>query len=145
MAHTVCLVYLVSTVSVRHKNILGRGSAISRHITKLEQSTFLQISMVKFYNKKASFLFGQNSFPTMVRPIEQNPILLGRSFQPSLLVEGSQPSHSKILPLVRLRLYPQMLNQCNNARKNPVAYLALLALFALFALFALYLRNKKVL
>jgi hypothetical protein len=28
-------------LSRRYKNILGRGSASSRHITKLEQSTFL--------------------------------------------------------------------------------------------------------
>ncbi len=41
MACTACLVCLVSTVSGCHKNILGRASASSRHITKLEQSTFL--------------------------------------------------------------------------------------------------------
>jgi hypothetical protein len=38
MAHTTCLVCLVSTVSGCHKNALGRGSTSSRHITKLEQS-----------------------------------------------------------------------------------------------------------
>ncbi len=38
MARTACLVCLVSTVSGRCKNALGRGSANSRHITKLEQS-----------------------------------------------------------------------------------------------------------
>ncbi len=35
------LVDLVNTVSGWHKNALGRGSASSRYITKLEQSTFL--------------------------------------------------------------------------------------------------------
>ncbi len=45
MAHTACLVCLVSTVSGPCKNALGRGSASIRHITKLEQSTFLYISM----------------------------------------------------------------------------------------------------
>ncbi len=45
MARIACLVCLVSTVSGLHKNALGRGSTSSGHITKLEQSTFLQISM----------------------------------------------------------------------------------------------------
>ncbi len=45
MPHTACLVCLVSTVSGLHKNALGRGRASSKHITKLEQSTFLKISM----------------------------------------------------------------------------------------------------
>jgi hypothetical protein len=41
MMHTACLVCMVSTVSGCRKNALGRPSAKSRHITKLEQSTFL--------------------------------------------------------------------------------------------------------
>jgi len=44
MAHTPCLVFLVSTVSghskKKAKNALGRGSANSGPITKLEQSIF---------------------------------------------------------------------------------------------------------
>jgi hypothetical protein len=42
MAHTPCLVCLVSTVSGRFKNALGRGSTSSRHIAKLEQSTLFR-------------------------------------------------------------------------------------------------------
>jgi hypothetical protein len=42
MACTAYLVHLVSTVSGCHKNTLGSASASSRHITKLEQSTFLR-------------------------------------------------------------------------------------------------------
>jgi hypothetical protein len=42
MAHGACLVCLVSTVSGRCKNTLGRASASSRRITKLEQFTFLR-------------------------------------------------------------------------------------------------------
>ena len=42
MACITCLVCLASTVSVCHKNILGRVSTRSRHITKLEQSNFLR-------------------------------------------------------------------------------------------------------
>jgi hypothetical protein len=42
MARTTYLVCLASTVSVCHKNILGRVSTRSRHITKLEQSIFLR-------------------------------------------------------------------------------------------------------
>ncbi len=42
MAHTACLVSLVSSVSGRSKNALGRGSASSVDITKLEQSIFLR-------------------------------------------------------------------------------------------------------
>jgi hypothetical protein len=45
MARTNCLVCLVSTVSGCRKDALGKGSASSGHITKLEQSTFLWISM----------------------------------------------------------------------------------------------------
>ncbi len=41
MAHTACRVCLVSTVSGCHKNVLGKGSASSQHITKLKQPTFL--------------------------------------------------------------------------------------------------------
>jgi hypothetical protein len=41
MARTTCLVCLVSTVSDWYKRTLGRGSASSGHITKLEQYTFL--------------------------------------------------------------------------------------------------------
>jgi hypothetical protein len=43
MAHTNCLVCLVSAVSSHHKNTLRKASASNGHITKLEQSTFLDI------------------------------------------------------------------------------------------------------
>jgi hypothetical protein len=36
---------MVSTVSGYHEDALGKGSTSSGHITKLEQSTFLYISM----------------------------------------------------------------------------------------------------
>jgi hypothetical protein len=42
IASTACLVCLVSSVSGCRKNALVRGSACSRCITKLEQSTFLR-------------------------------------------------------------------------------------------------------
>jgi hypothetical protein len=45
MARTACLVCLVSTARGCHKNALGRGISKSGHVTKLEQSTFLKISM----------------------------------------------------------------------------------------------------
>jgi hypothetical protein len=45
MACTACLVCLISTVIDCRKNALGRASASSEHITKLEQSTFLSISI----------------------------------------------------------------------------------------------------
>jgi hypothetical protein len=45
MAHSACLVCLVSTVSCHRKNALGKGSCSSGHMTKLEQSTYLLISM----------------------------------------------------------------------------------------------------
>jgi hypothetical protein len=41
MAFTTFFVYLVSTVSGRHKNAIGKCSAGIGHITKLEQSIFL--------------------------------------------------------------------------------------------------------
>jgi hypothetical protein len=47
MAHTACLVCLVGTVNGCHKNAFGRGSARSMHKTKLEQSTFLKLSMIQ--------------------------------------------------------------------------------------------------
>jgi hypothetical protein len=54
MASTTCLVCLVSTVSGCHENALGRGSASSRHITKLEQSTFVcLVSTVSGCHKNA--------------------------------------------------------------------------------------------
>jgi hypothetical protein len=40
MAHTACLVCLVTTATCRHKNAFGRGIASSRHITKLEAIYF---------------------------------------------------------------------------------------------------------
>jgi hypothetical protein len=40
MAHTALFVWLVSTVSGWSKNAFGRGSANSKHITKLGQSRF---------------------------------------------------------------------------------------------------------
>jgi hypothetical protein len=42
MACPACLVCLVSTVSGCCKNVLGRGSSSSGHITKLDPSTFLR-------------------------------------------------------------------------------------------------------
>ncbi len=42
MAHTICLVCLVHTVSGRHNNTLLRVSNRSGHITKLEHSSFLR-------------------------------------------------------------------------------------------------------
>ncbi len=48
MAHIDCLVCLDSAVSGSYRNALGRGSASHRHITKLDQSTFLWISMGMF-------------------------------------------------------------------------------------------------
>jgi hypothetical protein len=63
MAHTACLVGLVSTVSGHHKNALGRGSISSRQITKLEQSTFILISMVTF---SALFTFWVGWHPSAV-------------------------------------------------------------------------------
>ena len=45
MACTACLVCMVTTVCEYHKNGLERGSASSEHITKLEQSTSLEIFM----------------------------------------------------------------------------------------------------
>ncbi len=52
MSHTACLVCLVSTVSGGCKNSLGRTSASSRHITKLEQSTFLRYLWVRAWLNK---------------------------------------------------------------------------------------------
>ncbi len=43
MAHTACLVCMVSTVSGHCKNALRKGSVGGQRITKLEQSTFLDI------------------------------------------------------------------------------------------------------
>jgi hypothetical protein len=42
MTRTACLVCLVSTVSGSCKNTIVRASASSRHITELEQSTFIR-------------------------------------------------------------------------------------------------------
>ncbi len=47
MARTACLMCLASTVSGRHKNTLGKASANSEHITKLEQYNFLRYLWVK--------------------------------------------------------------------------------------------------
>jgi hypothetical protein len=47
MTHTAFLVCLLSAVSGRCKNTLGRASACSRHIKKLEQSTFLRYLYVE--------------------------------------------------------------------------------------------------
>jgi hypothetical protein len=46
MAHTAFLIWLVGTVSGCCKYGIGLGSINSGYITKLEQSTFLYISMV---------------------------------------------------------------------------------------------------
>jgi hypothetical protein len=50
MARTTCIVCLVSTVSGCSKNTLGRASASSGHITKLEQSTFLRYLWKQYMN-----------------------------------------------------------------------------------------------
>jgi len=51
VSQSACLVCLVSTVSGCHKSALGKGSASNVHITKLEQSTFLDIhGIVPTYN-----------------------------------------------------------------------------------------------
>jgi hypothetical protein len=50
MAHTACLVCLVSTVSGCRKNTLGRARVSIRHITKLEQSTFLKYLWAGLYS-----------------------------------------------------------------------------------------------
>jgi hypothetical protein len=50
MARITCLVCLAITVSCCPKNALGRPSASSGHITKLEQSTFVLISVVPHHN-----------------------------------------------------------------------------------------------
>jgi hypothetical protein len=47
MAHTACLVCLVSTFSGCYRNVLGGASDSSGHITKLEQSTFLRYLLVE--------------------------------------------------------------------------------------------------
>ncbi len=55
MAHTACLVGLVSTVSGCHKNALRRGSASSGHITKLEQFTFFRYLCIFVASLKQNF------------------------------------------------------------------------------------------
>jgi len=54
MAPTACLVSLVSTVSGRYKNAIGKGSTSSQNIANLKQSTFLYISISYIHN--TSFL-----------------------------------------------------------------------------------------
>ncbi len=49
MACTTCHVCLLSTVSGRCKDALGKGSASGQHITKLKHYTFLQISMDVYF------------------------------------------------------------------------------------------------
>ncbi len=56
MARTACLVCLVVAVSGHCKHALGRGSASSKHTTKLEQSTFLRYLWL---NRSLGFLFTQ--------------------------------------------------------------------------------------
>jgi hypothetical protein len=46
MAHTACLVYLVSTVSGHCKNASGKGSASSQHITYLSNLLFLLLYLL---------------------------------------------------------------------------------------------------
>ncbi len=48
MGYTTCLVCLVSTVSGRCKNTLRRASTRSRHITILEQSSFIRYLWLNF-------------------------------------------------------------------------------------------------
>jgi hypothetical protein len=47
MARTAWLIYWISTASDHRKNALRRASASSRHITKLEQSTFIRYLLVQ--------------------------------------------------------------------------------------------------
>ncbi len=50
MACTACFVCLISSAGGRSKNALGRGSASSGHITKLEQSRF-SLDIYDFFMK----------------------------------------------------------------------------------------------
>ncbi len=65
MSHTACLACLVSTVHGRHKNTLVRASASSRHITKLEESTFLRYLWINPFRNKQKYLYSK---PTIVQP-----------------------------------------------------------------------------
>ncbi len=58
MPSTDCLVCLVSNVSGCHKNTLGRAITCSRHMTKLEQSTFLDIYESDLYSQQTHLCFG---------------------------------------------------------------------------------------
>ncbi len=66
MAHTVCLVCLVSIVSGHCKNTLGRASASSRHMTNLEQSTFL--IYLWWYSRHYGWPYLVVSFSVVVLP-----------------------------------------------------------------------------
>jgi hypothetical protein len=94
IAHTACLVCLVSAVSSSCKNTLRRESASSRHITKLEQSTFLRYLCV---GGKLSYGFsfqvwGQcyKTFYTVIyeRLWYTRVFVPGRNFKPSLMFVG---------------------------------------------------------
>ncbi len=64
IASSVCFVCLVSIVSGCHKNAIGKGSACSGHIAKLEQFTFLWISMIFTYTT-----FKTNKNPNLLMPV----------------------------------------------------------------------------
>ncbi len=53
-AYLVCLVSAVSGCSKKAKNALGRGSASSRHTTKLEQSRF-SLDIYEWFLTKQSY------------------------------------------------------------------------------------------
>ncbi len=59
MAHTPCLVCQVKTVNGRHKNTLVRASASSRHITQLEESTFIIYLWINPFRNKQKDLYSK--------------------------------------------------------------------------------------
>ncbi len=57
MACVACLVCLVSTVSGRHKNALGKGSASNMHITNLSSLLFFRYQWDKHIEKDGAMTF----------------------------------------------------------------------------------------
>jgi hypothetical protein len=68
MAHTTCLVCLISAVNGRNKKNLGIGGASSGHITNLKQSMFLFQHLWFQITKKSRHLF----FAKVNKPLSQN-------------------------------------------------------------------------
>ncbi len=69
MAHTDSFVSLVSTVSGCRKNARGKGSPRSGNITKLEQSTFLQISIFRYISTSIGPTHRPHHPTCLTRPI----------------------------------------------------------------------------